>query len=593
MFISVVVPAHNVEKYISKTLKSLEAQTFKNFEVIIVNDGSTDQTKMIAGRFCKKNTNFSLINQSNQGVAIARKNGLLKAKGKFIYFCDADDYIHKDTFKKATDEINNHNLDALMINAKFKNDMPENEWGVEHDKKLVVSANLPNRIISGPELLKLMIKNREWRYAVWLYFVKKEIILPENITYENMIHEDAAYNFEMLSLVTKIKFINAPFYNYRIRSNSIMSSNVSSKNVISYINAFSIINNCIKMRFNNNQKEYFPFEKRILDQIIESYCMLTKIEKKKCYSAIYLLKTILKKRHYYFSLRYFLKFFLIKLHKEKNENGFWAKFKRNITRRIKKNKINFLEMHIVEHCNLKCKGCCHFSPLCEEEFLDIKEFETDLNRLSNLVNGKIDRFILLGGEPLLHPDVESFLITAKKILPKTSIELVTNCILLPKMKESFWTTCKENDICINLTLYPIIKNKNEIINLINKYQVRHYYYADSDISEKQMVHYFFDKNGRKNKNKNFYRDCFMANCNFLSHGKIYPCAVASCIKHYNNYFKEEFIQSEQDYINIYKIKKADELYKFLTKPIPFCRYCDREDKNLVKWEISKKNKNEW
>ena len=97
--VSIIVPVHNVEAYLEKCLDSLINQTFDNYEIIIVNDGSTDRSKEIAERYKDKYSNIVLINQEQKGVGEARNTGIEASKGEYILFVDSDDYIHRDTLK--------------------------------------------------------------------------------------------------------------------------------------------------------------------------------------------------------------------------------------------------------------------------------------------------------------------------------------------------------------------------------------------------------------------------------------------------------------------------------------------------------------
>ena len=99
------------------------------------------------------------------------------------------------------------------------------------------------------------------------------------------------------------------------------------------------------------------------------------------------------------------------------------------------------EVALAEHCNLRCAGCDHFSPIAEPEFADIKEFERDFSRLSELFNGQAQEIHLLGGEPLLNPDIVLFLQVARKSFPQAIIDITTNGLLLKQMSEEFWTAC--------------------------------------------------------------------------------------------------------------------------------------------------------
>ena len=100
VFFSIIVPCYNVEKYIEKTIKSILTQTFDDFELILVNDGSTDKTKNILDEYFQKDKRINVINKKNSGVSEARNEGIKIAVGKYIYFLDGDDYITNDFYQK-------------------------------------------------------------------------------------------------------------------------------------------------------------------------------------------------------------------------------------------------------------------------------------------------------------------------------------------------------------------------------------------------------------------------------------------------------------------------------------------------------------
>ena len=112
-------------------------------------------------------------------------------------------------------------------------------------------------------------------------------------------------------------------------------------------------------------------------------------------------------------------------------------------------------MPLVEHCNLRCCGCDHFAPLAEQEFADLDAFENDFARLSYLVDGKAEKIGLMGGEPLLHPQVKDFLYIARRHFRKTKIRIVTNGVLLLNKKEDFWKACRDNNIIVEVTKYRL------------------------------------------------------------------------------------------------------------------------------------------
>ena len=113
------------------------------------------------------------------------------------------------------------------------------------------------------------------------------------------------------------------------------------------------------------------------------------------------------------------------------------------------------EVHVCEHCNLNCKGCYHFSPLAKEEFLDVVEWENDCKRLSILFDREMEFISLMGGEPLLHPKICDLLKITRKYFDIGDVSIITNGILLLDMDDDFWNTCRENNVTIRQTKYPI------------------------------------------------------------------------------------------------------------------------------------------
>jgi MoaA/NifB/PqqE/SkfB family radical SAM enzyme len=269
----------------------------------------------------------------------------------------------------------------------------------------------------------------------------------------------------------------------------------------------------------------------------------------------------------------------------------YIRFMKILRINLKKRKLLRFEVHLAEHCNLNCKYCSHFSSLAEKEFLNIETFERDLARISELTGRKIERIILLGGEPLLHPQLMEFLNIPKKYFDIGNIAITTNGILLLKQPDEFWKTCKRNNINIWISYYPIKIDRFAINNMAKSYGVTVRYMGGG---VKTMYRAPLDLNGTQNVKDSFLR-CFLANdCYFLEKGKMYPCPVVPNSRHFNRYFNQNLQVSANDYIDIYKIQSIDELFNWGNKPVPFCRYCNlRGTIYGLKWDISKKEMSEW
>ena len=256
------------------------------------------------------------------------------------------------------------------------------------------------------------------------------------------------------------------------------------------------------------------------------------------------------------------------------------------------NSIKIIELHIVDHCNLNCKGCFHFAPLAPQSFLSLSEFENDLTKLCELTNGEIDTFNILGGEPLLHPQCTEFLETARRIFPKSKIKLITNGILLPKEPDSFYEKCAKNNILLQPTRYNInIVDWNFVKKKCRQFGVNFKFYAENDFLYKEITDLSASQNPLIS-----YLNCQLGwhEIFYLDHGKIYHCSKEAYIRFFSDFFKQDIKIPETDYIDIYKAKNLQEIYNFMNTPPKFCSHCIKNQEQLwYKWEKSQKSITEW
>lgn len=271
-------------------------------------------------------------------------------------------------------------------------------------------------------------------------------------------------------------------------------------------------------------------------------------------------------------------------------------------RMIPKPAIN-VSFHLTDECNLNCKGCWHFAPLAKRNagFADIDEFERDVSRLAEIMQGEITLFSLFGGEPLLHPEAYRFPYIIKKYLPDTFVEILSNGLLIPKQEERFWNSCRENDVCLEWTRYPIGEKQNELIerslrNAGIKYRIF------NGAEAKCLTHDVIDllaigDNGQRGRNDARYQwlHCFRAgDCVQLKNHRLYACDKAANAPIFKEYFNLDIRCSAYDGIDIYEAKSKDEITKFLAKPIPFCRYCKVDQTTEGhKWTVSQREIDEW
>ena len=209
--ISIIIPVYNVESYLNQCLESLKHQTLKDFEVILVNDGSTDNSLSICKEYSSLLPNCQIIEQKNQGVSAARNTGIQNASGNYFYFMDSDDWVDLNFIETLTNEINKADFDVFIfgfnkVNASgalINKILPRNESIIEKNKNF---ENLFECLNDGLGL------------AVWDKVIKTSIIKDNEIIFERMKNaEDFVFTIEIFSQIQSIKIIPFSPYFYRIQ----------------------------------------------------------------------------------------------------------------------------------------------------------------------------------------------------------------------------------------------------------------------------------------------------------------------------------------------------------------------------------------
>lgn len=257
----------------------------------------------------------------------------------------------------------------------------------------------------------------------------------------------------------------------------------------------------------------------------------------------------------------------------------------------------YLELHVAEQCNLNCRMCSHFSCLAEPELLGPEDFERDMKRLAELFDNGVEQIKLLGGEPLLNPDLPELCRIARRYFPDNKLFVLTNGILLPKMPEDFWDTCRNEKVTVLCSEYPLAFDYQSVAELAKEKHViyQRVSYERDEQGVKVFHHLPLDLTGQQNPVAS-YRDCFQANsgCVTLYHGRLFTCTVAANARHFKRHFGSDILLSSRDFIDIHEAKSAWEIMEFLARPIPFCRYCDVEHRTFDHpWGTTKKDIREW
>lgn len=239
--ISVIVPVYNVEKYIEKCLNSLVNQTLEEIEIIVVNDGSPDNSEKIINKFLKKYpSKIKYFVKENGGQGSARNFGLTKANGEYIGYVDSDDYVEIDMYEKMYKKAKEKNSDIVICGSYNVNEITGER--IEEIDKIYFEDYKINAFFG--------------RKAVWNKIYKKEIIEKNNLTFRSKVwYEDLDFTLNTIINAKKIDYVNEPFYDYLIREGSTMNNS----NVDRNLEIFLAFDEVIKNKKLNKYKDIIEF----------------------------------------------------------------------------------------------------------------------------------------------------------------------------------------------------------------------------------------------------------------------------------------------------------------------------------------------
>ena len=221
--ISVIVPVYKCEQYIHRCVNSILNQTFSDFELILVDDGSPDNCGEICEEYAKKDFRVKVIHQVNGGQAAARNNGVKEAQGEWLHFVDSDDMIHPKTLEILYKTAIDNDVKLSMCSAFQGENIPD-----DFSKNFDVTANILNM---DEENIFHLCKNEKYYYwVVWGKLLHKSIFLKYPLT-EGRIYEDNAIVCKWLHEAKKVAVIPSPLYFYYINTSSTTKKDFTEKNL--------------------------------------------------------------------------------------------------------------------------------------------------------------------------------------------------------------------------------------------------------------------------------------------------------------------------------------------------------------------------
>ena len=221
--VSIIVPVYQVEKYIRQCVDSILAQTFTDFELILVDDGSKDKSGQICDEYARMDTRVKVIHKENGGLSDARNKGMDQASGKYFMFVDSDDYIAPTMIECLYESILNENADIAVCNYLYY---------FENDRKKNFATNIKSEVLSGAEIF--YNRKNERNYGIWTVawnkLYKSEVF--GNIRFRlGKYHEDEFWANDIYQMDIKVIMIPECLYYYRQRDNSIMGKKSIARNL--------------------------------------------------------------------------------------------------------------------------------------------------------------------------------------------------------------------------------------------------------------------------------------------------------------------------------------------------------------------------
>ena len=209
--ISVIVPVYNVELYLEDCCNSILRQSFIDFELILVNDGSTDGSYEIAKKIQKRDKRVILLSQNNRGQSAARNLALRASKGEYVVFVDSDDWIDSDALECLLKNIEIYQADFVCCRAQF----------VDIDKKRKVSKKSYDEECISSGLLQNALLVKDITTPPWAKIYKRSFLIQNNLFFqEGIVNEDTLYSIQLACLAHKVSFVNRILFNIREREGS-------------------------------------------------------------------------------------------------------------------------------------------------------------------------------------------------------------------------------------------------------------------------------------------------------------------------------------------------------------------------------------
>lgn len=205
--LTVVIPVYNVEKYLKRCVESVLFQEWHNYDILLVDDGSTDSSPQICDDYAKVYDFISVIHKKNGGLSEARNTGISHAKGDYVYFPDSDDWLEPQTFKELADVLESQEFDIVSFNREF----------VKGEEDPIVSDPLVTQVYEGKDAFVQMLKHSYITGFANDKIYKKSLFIDNNISFpKGKYYEDLGTNYKLFLSAENVFATNQKYYHYLI-----------------------------------------------------------------------------------------------------------------------------------------------------------------------------------------------------------------------------------------------------------------------------------------------------------------------------------------------------------------------------------------
>lgn len=230
--VSIVIPVYNTEDFVGEAVRSIMDQSLKDIEIIIIDDGSTDNSLSIVQQLSKEDNRIQVYSQKNQGPSATRNAGINFACGKYLFLMDSDDYLEPEALETCFLKCEDNTLDFVFFDADILNKNTEFDININYQRK---ECTDPETLYNGIQIFTILVENSKYSPSPCLNLINMKFLKRINLLFfPDIIHEDQLFSTLLYVQANRVMCIHEDFFKRRLRYDSIMTSKFSLKNMDSY-----------------------------------------------------------------------------------------------------------------------------------------------------------------------------------------------------------------------------------------------------------------------------------------------------------------------------------------------------------------------